>query len=102
MDLSEYSPLISSINLIAAVICVYYGRKLYELTKGATDFWLFLSVFVACLGAFLLFDFFRITFLIWFDSPIRSAQGVAIAFAATFALMSGIYAKKMFDELLGD
>ncbi len=102
MDLNSYYPIISSINLIAAIACMYYGRKLYESTKGATEFWLFLSAFIASLGTYILFDFARVTFLTWFDPPLRSAQDLSIAFAATFALISGIYAKKMFDELLGD
>ena len=101
MILSDYYPLISTINLIAALVCVYYGRKLYESTKGAKEFWLFLPAFIACLGTYIIFDFARTTFLTWFDPPIRSAQDLAIAFAAIFALISGIYAKKMFDELLG-
>ena len=102
MVFTDYYPVISSINLIAALICVYYGRKLYESTKGATEFWLFLSAFIASIGTYILFDFTRVTFLKLFDSLFLSAQDLSIAFAATFALISGIYAKKMFDELLGD
>lgn len=100
--LRDYSHLIVGVNLIIALIVVYYGRKLYESTRGATDFWLFLSAFVASLGTYLLLDFSRVTFLMRFDPIILSAQDLAIAFSATFALVSGVYAKKMFDELLGE
>lgn len=100
--LRDYSHLIVGINLVIALVCVYYGRKLYESTRGATDFWLFLSAFVASLGTYLLLDFSRVTFLMRFDPIIISAQDLAIAFSATFALVSGVYAKKMFDELLGE
>ncbi len=102
MVLSDYYHLISTINLVAGVVCVYYGRRLYESTKGAKEFWLFLPAFISSLGIYILFDFTRKTILTWFDSPIRSAQDLAIIFAAIFALISGIYAKKMFDELIGE
>ena len=101
-EVGEYYPLLSTINLIAAFVGVYYGVKLYYSTKGATDFWLFLSAFIASLGAYALFAFVRKAIFVAYDTPMRSAQDVAIAFAAVFALMSAIYAKKMFDHLLGE
>lgn len=100
MSLSDYYPLLSTINFIAALVGVYYGTTLYYSTKGATDFWLFLSAFVASLGAYTLFAFVRKALLMSYDAPMRSAQDLAIAFAAVFALISAIYAKKMFDQLL--
>lgn len=102
MSLSDYYPVLSTINLIAALVGVYYGSKLYFSTKGATDFWLFLSAFIASLGAYALFAFVRKAIFMSYDSPMRSAQDLAIAFAAVFALMSAIYAKKMFENLMGD
>lgn len=102
MSLSDYYPVLSTINLIAALFVVYYGSKMYYSTKGATDFWLFLSAFIASLGAYALFAFLRKAIFITYDSPMRSAQDLAIAFAAVFALISAIYAKKMFEKLLGD
>lgn len=102
MPLSDYYPVLSTINLIAALFVVYYGSKMYYSTKGATDFWLFLSAFIASLGAYALFAFLRKAIFITYDSPMRSAQDLAIAFAAVFALISAIYAKKMFEKLLGD
>jgi hypothetical protein len=101
-EIDEYYPLLSSINLLAAMVGVYYGSKLYYSTKGATDFWLFLSAFIASLGADTIFAFIRKTIFIGLDSPMRSAEDVAFAFAAVFALMSAIYAKKMFDQVLGE
>lgn len=98
----DYYRLIVAVNLVASLVCVYYGRKLYKATRGATEFWLFLSAFIAGLGTYMLLDFFRATFLIQFGPLILSAQDIAIAFAATFALISGVYAKKMFNELLGE
>jgi len=102
MPLSDYYPVLSTINFIAALLGVYFGSKLYFSTKGATDFWLFLSAFIASLGAYTLFAFVRKAIFMSYDSPMRSAQDLAIAFAAVFALMSAIYAKKMFDKLLGE
>ncbi|KCZ73076.1 hypothetical protein ANME2D_00135 [Candidatus Methanoperedens nitroreducens] len=101
MSISEYYPVLSTINFIAALFGVYYGRKLYASTKGATDFWLFLSAFIASLGAYTLFAFVRKALLMSYDAPMRSAQDLAVAFAAVFALMAAVYAKKMFDRLLG-
>ncbi|HEY9247107.1 MAG TPA: hypothetical protein VIO11_09700 [Candidatus Methanoperedens sp.] len=98
---SAYDLFLSAVNLILAMICVYYGRKLHESTRGAKEFWLFLAAFIGCLGTYTLFDFARITIFTWFDSPIRSAQDLAITFASIFALISGVYAKKIFDELRG-
>jgi hypothetical protein len=102
MSISDYYPVLSTINLTAALVVVYYGSKMYYSTKGATDFWLFLSAFIASLGAYTLFAFVRKAIFISYDSPMRSAQDLAIAFAAVFALISAIYAKKMFDQLLGE
>lgn len=98
--ISDYYPLLSTINFIAALIGVYYGRRLYLSTKGATDFWLFLSAFVGSLGAYTLFAFVRKALFISYDLPMRAGQDIAIAFAAVFALISAIYAKKMFEQLL--
>ncbi len=100
--LNNYYRFIAAVNLIAAAVCVYYGRNIYESTRGATEFWLFLSAFIASLGTYMLLDFSRVTFLMQFDPIILSAQDLAIAFAATFALICGVYAKKMFNELLGE
>ena len=100
--LDNYYRFIAAVNLIAAAVCVYYGRKIYESTRGATEFWLFLSAFIASLGTYMLLDFSRVTFLMQFDPIILSAQDLAIAFAATFALICGVYAKKTFNELLGE
>jgi hypothetical protein len=102
MDLSSIYPLLSGINLIAAIFCVFYGKKLYDSTKGAADFWLFLSAFIFSLGTFILFDFIRNSFLFSFDSPIKAAQDLTITFAAIFALVSAIYVKKMFEDMLGE
>lgn len=102
MSLSDYYPVLSTINLIAALFVVYYGSKMYYSTKGATDFWLFLSAFIASLGTYALFAFLRKAIFVAYDSPMRSAQDLAVAFAAVFALISAIYAKKMFEKLLGD
>lgn len=101
MDLGNYYSLLSTINLVAAILCVYYGKKLYDSTKGAADFWLFLSAFIFSLGAYIMFDFVRKSILS-FDSPIMAAQDLTITFAAIFALISAIYVKKMFDDLLGE
>lgn len=101
MDLGNYYSLLSTINLVAAILCVYYGKKLYDSTKGAADFWLFLSAFIFSLGAYIMFDFVRKS-NISFDSPIMAAQDLTITFAAIFALISAIYVKKMFDDLLGE
>jgi NO-binding membrane sensor protein with MHYT domain len=100
--LQDYSRLIVAVNLIAMLLTVYYGIKLYKSTRGASEFWLFLSAFIASLGIYMLLDFFRVTFLIRLDPVVLSAQDLAIAFAATFALICGVYAKKMFNELLGE
>jgi len=102
MSISDYYPILSTINFIAALVGVYYGVKLYSSTKGSTDFWLFLSAFIGSLGAYTLFPFTRKALLTAYDAPMRSAQDLAIAFAAVFALMAAIYAKKMFEQLLGD
>jgi hypothetical protein len=99
---SDYYPLLSTINFIAALVGIYYGGKLYMSTKGATDFWLFLSAFVGSLGAYTLFAFVRKALLVSYDSPMRAGQDIAIAFAAVFALISAIYAKKMFEQLLDE
>lgn len=100
MSISDYYPVLSTINFIAALFGAYYGMKLYSSTKGATDFWLFLSALMGSLGAYTLFAFIRKAILMSYDAPMRSAQDLAIAFAVVFALVSAIYAKKMFEEML--
>ena len=99
MQLVDYYSLLATVNLVAALAGVYYGSKLYNLTKGATDFWLFLTAFMMCFGMYTLFAFIRKAILVTYDMPMRSAQDVAIAFASVFAALSAIYAKKMFDQL---
>ncbi|MCX9084872.1 MAG: hypothetical protein OIN87_08765 [Candidatus Methanoperedens sp.] len=94
--------LFSIINLVAAVLCVYYAKKLYDSTKGAADFWLFLSAFIFSLGAYIFFDFVEKLFGLVFESAIKAAQDMSISFAAIFALVSAIYIKKMFDEMTGE
>ncbi|MBE0521605.1 MAG: hypothetical protein IBX39_04980 [Candidatus Methanoperedenaceae archaeon] len=100
--ISSYYPILSTINLVAAIFGVYYGMKLYYSTKGAIDFWLFLSAFLASLGAYTLFGFLRKALLVQYDIAFRSAQDVSIAFAAVFAVIAAIYVKKMFDRILGE
>lgn len=102
MDIGNYYSVLSSINLVAVIVCVFYGKKLYDSTKGAADFWLFLSAFIFSLGGFVIFDFINKTILLSISSPIMAAQDLFIAFAAIFALISAIYIKKMFDEMLGE
>lgn len=102
MDLNNYYTLLSTINFVAAMVCVYYGKKLYDSTKGAADFWLFLSAFIFSIGGYILFDFVRKSILLSFNSPIMAAQDLSITFAAIFALVSAIYIKKMFDDMLGE
>ena len=102
MVMSTFYSLLSLINLVAVMLCVYYAKKLYDSTRGAADFWLFLSAFIFSLGAYIMFDFIRKSFTIAFDSPINAAQDMSITFAAIFALVSAIYVKKMFDEMIGD
>ena len=102
MDISNYYTLLSTINFVAAIACVYYGKKMYDATKGAADFWLFLSAFIFSLGGYIMFDFVRKSILISFNSPIMAANDLSITFAAIFALASAIYIKKLFDEMLGE
>lgn len=102
MGLSDFYLLLSAINLVAAMLCVFYGKKLYDSTKGAADFWLFLSAFIFTIGAYIMFDFFQKSIFTSFDSPIKAAQDLSITFAAIFAVVSAIYVKKMFDDLLGE
>lgn len=92
--------MLSTIDFLAASVCLYYGNKLYNSTRGAADFWLFLSAFIASLGAYTLFDFTRKVLFVHYDIPLRSAQDLTLAFAAIFALISAIYAKKMFDKVI--
>lgn len=102
MDLSIYYACFSTLNLVAVIVCVFYGKKLYDSTRGAADFWLFLSAFIFSLGGFVLFDFVSKTILFSFRPVIMAAQDLSIAFAAIFALLSAVYIKKMFDEMLGE
>jgi hypothetical protein len=102
MDINNYYPLLSTINFAAAMLCVYYGKKLYDSTKGAADFWLFLSAFIFSIGGFILFDFVRKSILLSFNSPIMAAQDLSITFASIFALVSAFYIKKMFDDMIGE
>lgn len=101
-DISVYYPVLSTINLIAALVGIKFGLQLYHSTKGATDFWLFLSAFIASLGAYTLFAFMRKALFTAYDAPFRSAQDLAVAFAAVFALIAAIYAKKMFQQILDE
>jgi hypothetical protein len=102
MDLSTLYHLLSLINLVAVTLSVLYAKKLYDSTRGAADFWLFLSAFIFSLGAYILFDFIEKLFTVTFESPIHAAQDMSISFAAIFALVSAIYVKKMFDEMTGE
>src|SRR5665811_453224 len=101
MVMNTFYSLLSLINLVAIMLCVYYAKKLYDSTRGAADFWLFLSAFIFSLGVYIKFDFIRKSFTAAFDSPINAAQDMSITFAAIFALVSAIYVKKMFDEMIG-
>jgi len=38
------------VNLVAVTLSVLYAKKLYDSTRGAADFWLFLSAFIFSLG----------------------------------------------------
>lgn len=101
-DIDNFHQLLSTINFITAVAGVYYGRILFHSTKGATDFWMFLTAFVTSIGLYTLFDFLRIAIFVPLDAPLRSAQDVAIAFASVFAVLSALYVRKMFDQLFED
>jgi hypothetical protein len=102
MDLDIIYHLLSLVNLVTVTFCVLYAKKLYDSTRGAADFWLFLSAFIFSLGAYILFDFTEKIFPVTFESPIHAAQDMSITFAAIFALVSAIYVKKMFDEMTGE
>jgi hypothetical protein len=93
--------LLSAVDFIAAFIAIYYIRKLYEKTKGATDFWLFLSGFITSLGIYTFFGLINETIMFSANSVLLAAQDISMAFAASFALMSAIYMKKLFEELVG-
>lgn len=101
MDINSCFLILSIINFVAVLLCVYYGKKLYDSTRGAADFWLFLSAFIFSLGGYIMFDFVRKS-IVAFDSPIMAAQDLTITFAAIFALVAAIYIKKMFDNMLGE
>lgn len=102
MDLNTIYHLLSLINLVAVAFSVFYAKKLYDSTRGAADFWLFLSAFIFSLGAYITFDFIEKLFSITFESTINAAQDMSITFAAIFSLVSAIYVKKMFDEMIGE
>lgn len=102
MDIHIIYHLLSLINLVVVTLSVLYAKKLYDFTRGAADFWLFLSAFIFSLGAYILFDFIEKLFTVTFESPIHAAQDLSISFAAIFALVSAIYVKKMFDEMIGE
>lgn len=99
MDLNNLYPLMATINLSAALVGVYFGSKLYNSTKGAGDFWMFLTALITSFAMLTLFDFIRKVIFVSTDLPMRSAQDVAIAFASVFAVLSAIYAKRMFDQI---
>jgi len=81
MDMSTIYHLLSLINLAAVTLSVLYAKKLYDSTRGAADFWLFLSAFIFSLGAYILFDFIEKLFSVTFESPIHAAQDMSISFA---------------------
>lgn len=67
--------MLSTIDFLAASVCLYYGNKLYNSTRGAADFWLFLSAFIASLGAYTLFDFTRKVLFVHYDIPLIFSTG---------------------------
>ena len=90
-------PIIAFIGLAASGWAAYNGYKLYQATKGASDFWMFLSAFMGSITVYSGLLFARTTFLMGFQTPIQALQDLTIVAAAVYAALAAIYIKRMFD-----
>ncbi|MCK5283403.1 MAG: hypothetical protein KAK00_08405 [Nanoarchaeota archaeon] len=95
--LDSMYPLIAFIALAASGWAAYVGYKLYQVTKGASDFWMFLSAFMGSITVYSGLLFARTTFFMGFQTPIRALQDLTIVAAAVYAALAAIYIKRMFD-----
>ena len=91
-------PIIAFIALAASGWAAYNGYKLYNATKGASDFWMFLSAFMGSITVYSGLLFARTTFLMGFQTPIRALQDITIVAAAVYAALAAVYIKRMFDS----
>ncbi|MDO9516575.1 MAG: hypothetical protein Q7J10_00855 [Methanosarcinaceae archaeon] len=92
-------PIIAFIAFAASGWAAYNGYKLYNVTKGASDFWMFLSAFMGSITVYSGLLFARTTFLVEFEIPIKALQDLTIIAAAVYAALAAIYIKRMFDTL---
>ncbi|MCL7410238.1 MAG: hypothetical protein P1P69_01035 [Methanosarcinaceae archaeon] len=92
-------PIIAFIGFAASGWAAYNGYKLYNVTKGASDFWMFLSAFMGSITVYSGLLFARTTFLIGLEVPIKALQDLTIIAAAVYAALAAIYIKRMFDAL---
>ena len=92
-------PIIAFIGFAASGWAAYNGYKLYQATKGASDFWMFLSAFMGSMTVYSGLLFARTTFLVSYQTPLKSLQDITIVAAAVYAALAAIYIKRMFEAL---
>ena len=92
-------PLIAFIAFAASCGAAYVAYKLYQVTKGASEFWMFLSAFMGSITVYSGLLFARTTLFIGFQTPIKALQDITIVAAAVYAALAAIYIKRMFDAL---
>ena len=95
-------PILSFIALAAAAFGAHITRKMYYATMGASYFWMFLSGFMGSVVVFTASDFLRKTVLVSLSTPLKSLQDLSLIVAYVFALMSAIFIRKMFEDLIED
>lgn len=101
MDTSIIS-FLSAANLIAVIVCVFYAKKIYDFTRGATDFWLYFCAFIFSLGGFTIFDILINFSPLSYVSPFMAVKDLSMVFASIFAFVSVIYLRRMFEEMIGE
>ncbi|HJH28430.1 MAG TPA: hypothetical protein C5S51_01850 [Methanosarcinaceae archaeon] len=92
-------PIIAFVGLAASGWAAYNGYKLYRATRGASDFWMFLSAFMGCITVYSGLLFVRTTFLVSYQTPIKSLQDITIVAAAVYAVLAAVYIKRMFATI---
>ncbi len=97
--IDPYYPIIAFVGLAASGWAAYNGYKLYQATRGASDFWMFLSAFMGSMTVYSGLLFARTTVLVSYQTPIRSLQDITIIAAAVYAALAAIYIKRMFETI---
>lgn len=97
--IDPFYPIVAFVGFAASGWAAYNGYKLYRATRGASDFWMFLSAFMGSITVYSGLLFARTTLLMAYQTPIKSLQDITIIAAAVYAALAAIFIKRMFETL---